>query len=137
MLRLRAEVRHSVGGYDGFAGDVGADGVLRFGRFTYALGPRLAWADRNFAEAYFGVTPVEAAINGLVTPYRPSGGVTSAGVATSLSYDFSEEWSTTVSARWARLVGDPADSPIVKRFGSENQFTFGASVSYSFTTAGW
>ena len=41
------------------------------------------------------------------------------------------------SASYARVVGDAADSPIVRRFGSENQFSFGASISYSFTTSGW
>ena len=33
-----------------------------------------------------------------------------------------------------RLVGDAADSPIVKRFGSENQFGFGLTAAYSFST---
>ena len=37
---------------------------------------------------------------------------------------------------YARLSGDAADSLIVKRFGSENQFTVGASIC-KFTTAGW
>jgi outer membrane scaffolding protein for murein synthesis (MipA/OmpV family) len=136
MLRLRTEVRYGVNGYNGFVGDVGVDGVLRYGQFTFAAGPRLSWGDQEFTSTYFGVTPLESAINGLVPPYRPSGGVTSAGLATSLSYDFSEQWSTTVSASFARLVGDAADSPIVERFGSENQFSVGASVSYSFST-GW
>ena len=111
--------------------------MSRIGPWTLATGPRLSLADQEFAETYFGVRPFEAAINGLVPAYRPSGGLNSVGVATSLSYDWSPEWSTTVSVSYARLVGDAADSPIVKRFGSENQFTFGASVSYSFQTSGW
>ena len=137
MLRLRAEFLHGVNGHHGFVANLGADLVGRFGRFTASAGPRLALGDEDFMETYFGVRPFEAALNGLVTPYRPSGGATSVGVSTALSYDWSEEISTTVSASYARLVGDAADSPIVKRFGSENQFTVGASISYSFTTAGW
>ena len=137
MIRLRGEVRHGLNGHHGFVADFGIDGVARFGSFTVAAGPRLALGDSEFARTYFGVTPFEASLNGLVTPYRPSGGVTSVGVASSLTYDWSEQWSTTVSASYARLVGDAADSPIVRRFGSENQFSFGASISYSFTTSGW
>lgn len=137
MIRLRAELRHGVNGHHGFVADLGLDGVARYGRFTFAAGPRLALGDSDFARTYFGVTPAESALNGLVPAYRPSGGATSVGLASSLSYDWSEQWSSTVSVSYARLVGDAADSPIVKRFGSENQFTFGASLSYSFTTSGW
>jgi outer membrane scaffolding protein for murein synthesis (MipA/OmpV family) len=31
-------------------------------------------------------------------------------------------------------VGDAADSPIVREFGSEHQFGLGLTVSYSFST---
>ena len=93
--------------------------------------------DRDCTAVLDQIASIKAAINGLVPAYRPSGGLNSVGVASSLSYDWSPEWSTTVSVSYARLVGDAADSPIVKRFGSENQFTFGASVSYSFQTSGW
>jgi outer membrane scaffolding protein for murein synthesis (MipA/OmpV family) len=137
FLRLRAELRRGLNGHDGFVADLGGDFVSRFDRFTLSIGPRLSLGDEEFVETYFGVRPFEAALNGLVTPYSPSGGVTSVGASSSLSYDWSEQWSTTVSASYAHLVGDAADSPIVKRFGSEHQFSLGASVSYSFSTGGW
>jgi outer membrane scaffolding protein for murein synthesis (MipA/OmpV family) len=137
FLRARGELRHGVGGHHGFVADLGLDLVQRFGAITVSAGPRLALGDQEFTNTYFGVRPFEAALNGAVTPYRPSGGVTSVGLATALSYDWSPQWSTTVSASYSRLVSDAADSPIVKRFGSENQFTIGASVSYSFITSGW
>jgi MipA family protein len=137
FLRLRAELRRGLNGHDGFVADFGGDVVSRFDRFTFSIGPRLALGDEEYVQTYFGVRPFEAALNGLVTPYSPSGGLTSIGASSSLSYDWSEQWSTTVSASYAHLVGDAADSPIVKRFGSEHQFTLGASVSYSFSTSGW
>jgi outer membrane scaffolding protein for murein synthesis (MipA/OmpV family) len=137
FLRLRGEIRHGINGHDGFVADLAGDYVSRFDRFTWSIGPRLSLGDEEFTQTYFGIRPFEAAINGLVLPYSPSGGVTSAGVSTALTYDWSEQWSTTVSASYSHLVGDAADSPIVKRFGSEHQFSFGASLSYSFSTAGW
>jgi outer membrane scaffolding protein for murein synthesis (MipA/OmpV family) len=136
-LRLRGEIRHGINGHDGIVADLAGDYVSRFDRFTWSIGPRLSLGDEEFTQTYFGIRPFEAAINGLVLPYSPSGGVTSAGVSTALTYDWSEQWSTTVSASYSHLVGDAADSPIVKRFGSEHQFSFGASLSYSFSTAGW
>jgi outer membrane protein len=134
FLRARAEIRRGFNGHDGFVADLGIDYVQRFGAFTLSVGPRLALGDSNFTRTYFGVTPFEAALNGQVTPYRPSGGITSVGAIAGLSYDWSAAWSTTAFVSYNRLVGDAADSPIVKRFGSENQIGLGLTVSYSFNT---
>ena len=134
FLRARAEVRRGFGGHEGFVADLGLDYVHRLGALTFSVGPRLALGDNEFTETYFGVTPFEAAVNGQVAPYRPSGGLTSAGVTTSVSYDWTPQWSTTAFVSYRRLVGDAADSPIVERFGSENQFGLGLTVSYSFDT---
>src|SRR5919112_507054 len=113
FLRTRLELRRGFHGHEGFVADLGADLVQRFGALTLSVGPRLSLGDREFARTYFGVTPVESALNGLLPPYRPSGGVTSVGAQTALSVDWSERWSTTVSASYARLVSDAAKSPIV------------------------
>ncbi|MBB4038745.1 outer membrane scaffolding protein for murein synthesis (MipA/OmpV family) [Microvirga flocculans] len=132
FLRARAEVRRGFNGHEGFVADFGLDAVQRFGAVTLSIGPRLALGDSEFTRTYFGVTPVEAALNGQVTPYRPSGGITSVGATGAISYDWSPQWSTTAFVTYKHLVGDAADSPIVKRFGSEHQVGFGLTVSYSF-----
>jgi outer membrane scaffolding protein for murein synthesis (MipA/OmpV family) len=132
FLRARAELRHGVNGHDGFVADFGVDVVQRYGAFTLSVGPRIALGDSSFTRTYFGVTPYEAALNGLVTAYRPTGGITSAGVTSGLTYDWSDQWSATGFVSYKRLVGDAADSPIVKRFGSKNQVGLGLTVSYSF-----
>jgi len=114
--------------------DLGLDVVQRFGRITLSAGPRLALGDGEFTRTYFGVTPAEAALNGQVAPYRPSGGITSVGATAAISYDWSQQWSSTAFVTYKRLVGDAADSPIVERFGSENQVGLGLTLSYSFET---
>jgi len=134
FLRARAELRRGFGGHEGFVADLGIDWVHRFGAATFSVGPRLALGDGEFTRTYFGVTPFEAALNGEVTPYDPSGGITSVGATAAISYDWSPAWSTTAFVSYKRLVGDAADSPIVKRFGSENQVGLGLTVSYSFDT---
>lgn len=134
FLRARAELRYGINGYNGFVADLGLDWVQRVGAFTLSLGPRLALGDSEFMRTYFGVTPFEAALNGFVTPFKPSGGVTSAGATAGVTYDWSPQWSTTAFVTYKRLVGDAADSPIVKRLGSENQVTVGMMASYSFNT---
>jgi outer membrane scaffolding protein for murein synthesis (MipA/OmpV family) len=137
FLRTRVELRRGFNGHEGFVADLGADLVQRFGAFTFSVGPRVSLGDQEFTRTYFGVTAAESVRNGLLPPYRPSGGVTSVGALASLSVDWSERWSTTISVSYARLVSDAAESPIVKQFGSKDQLTFGASVSYSFGIDGW
>ncbi len=132
FLRARAEIRRGFNGHEGFVADLGLDVVQRFGAVTLSAGPRLSLGDDTFTRTYFGVTPLEAALNGQVAAYKPSGGITSVGATAAASYDWSEQWSTTAYVTYERLVGDAADSPIVERFGSENQVGLGLSVSYSF-----
>lgn len=134
-LRARAEVRYGFNGFNDVVGNLGMDGVARFGGFTVSLGPRLAFGGDGFTNAYFSVTPLESALNGLVAPFRARGGLTSAGALGAVTYRWSEQWATTVYAGYDRLTGDAARSPITRRLGSEDQFKVGAKLSYSFTMA--
>ncbi|WP_342359522.1 MipA/OmpV family protein [Terrarubrum flagellatum] len=132
QLRFRAEVRHGLRSEDGFVADVGADLFHRAGAFTFSTGPRVKLADSDSMNLQFGVTPAASARNGLVTPFSASGGFKSVGYTAAMNYDWSSQWRTTAYARYDRLVGDAASSPITKRFGSPNQLTVGLGASYSF-----
>jgi outer membrane scaffolding protein for murein synthesis (MipA/OmpV family) len=132
VLRTRFELLHGLRGRDGVVANVSADLVQKFSAFTLSGGPRLALADGAVMESEFGVRPLAALRNGLVPPFDPHGGVKSAGYEIALSYDWSDQWRTTVFQRFDRLVGDAAASPITRRFGSPDQFTFGLGANYSF-----
>jgi outer membrane protein len=132
FLRMRGELRQGVNGHDGLVGNLGLDYVQRFGAFTFSIGPRLAFGDDSFTSEYFSITPIEAALNGRVTPFRASGGLTSAGGLAALKYRWSEQWATTVYGGYSRLVGDAGDSPVSRVLGSRDQFLVGAQLSYSF-----
>jgi outer membrane scaffolding protein for murein synthesis (MipA/OmpV family) len=58
----------------------------------------LALGDSEFTRTYFGVTPVEAALNGEVTPLSASGGITSVGATAAVGYDWTHQWSTMASS---------------------------------------
>jgi MipA family protein len=136
FLRARAEIRQGFNGHEGVVGNLGLDLVQRFGAFTFSIGPRLAFGDSDFTREYFGVTPIEAALNSRVTEFRPDGGITSVGGLASLRYKWSEQWSTTVYGGYDRLVDDAGRSPIVRNLGSRDQYIVGAQLSYSFYFAG-
>jgi outer membrane protein len=135
-LRTRIEIRQGFNGHHGVVADLSADWVERFGSFTFAAGPRLSLGTASFMRRQFGVLPYEATLNGLVTPYKPGGGAKSVGLASSLEYAWSPSFSTTVFARYDRLVGDAAKSPLVDTIGQRNQFSVGVGASYSFHVGG-
>ncbi|GLK56849.1 outer membrane scaffolding protein for murein synthesis (MipA/OmpV family) [Methylopila capsulata] len=130
-IRVRGELRYGVTGHDGFVGDIAADWIERQGPWTLSFGPRVALGDSDFMNEYFGVTGRDSRRTGL-SRYKAKGGVKSVGVAGAATYDWTPNWSTTVFGGYNRLVSDAADSPIVKRAGSKDQFTVGLGVAYSF-----
>lgn len=132
FIRARLEVRHGVRDGIGFVGNAGIDYVQPYDKFTFSLGPRVNFGDDDYVRRYFGVTAGEAALSGRVTPFRPDGGVTGIGALGSASYAWSDRVSTTGYVQYTRLIGDAGRSPIPRRIGSDDQFVFGASVSYSF-----
>ncbi|MGZ2412329.1 MipA family protein [Sphingomonas sp. F9_3S_D5_B_2] len=131
-IRFRAEVVKGIGGHKGVVGTLGADRIWRdHDRYVFSIGPRVSFSDGRYQRAYFGVTLAAALATGLPT-YRPGGGVHSLGAASGLSYQFNDRWGMFGYARYERLVGDAAKSPIVREFGSRNQLSGGAGLNYTF-----
>jgi outer membrane protein len=131
-FRLRAEARKGIGGHKGWAGDLSADAVIRDGdRTIFSLGPRLRLADDRFHRAYFGVTPAVAARTGLAA-FDPGGGIYAVGAVAGLRHQFSPVWGMNAYGGYDRLVRDAAASPIVRRFGSRDQFSVGLGLTYTF-----
>ncbi|MGZ8998506.1 MAG: MipA/OmpV family protein [Allosphingosinicella sp.] len=131
-LRVRAEARRGIGGHKGWVGDVGLDLIGRPSDSTVmSIGPRLRLANRRYQRAYFGVAPPVAAITGLA-PHDPSPGVKAVGIVAGLTHQFSNRWGIYAYAGYDRLIGDAADSPIVRTFGSRGQPSAGLALTYTF-----
>jgi outer membrane protein len=118
--------------------DTGA--IFRFGSEfrTHILGGVLAtatvgatYADDDYTDAYFGVTPRQSvnSLAGLPT-YDGDAGVKDVYFGFSTDIPVGERWSLKLSTRYSHLVGDAADSPIVEE---ESQFFGGAGVTYRFS----
>lgn len=105
----------------------------------HSFGPKLrlrselytTWADDSYTETFFGVTAVQSARSGM-RQYRPEGGIKDVGLQLDLDYSLTENWGLTGRLGYKRLVGDAADSPLVKDRGSADQFTTGLFLSYRF-----
>ena len=132
-IRIRADLRKGLGGHDGLVGSVGADYVWRDGdRYVFSIGPRALFSNARFQRAYFGVNSAAALASGLPV-YRPDGGLYAVAAASGLSYQFNPRFGMFGYARYERLVGDAAKSPIIRELGSRNQLSGGVGLSYTFT----
>ena len=129
-FRLRAEGRRGIGGHDGWLGDVMADFVLRDeSTYVFTIGPRARWADDTYHEAYFGATPAVAAAAG-IPAFDPGSGFYAVGAQAGLKYKLGRTWGLYAFAGYDRLIGDAADSPIVRAFGSRDQFFGGLGLFF-------
>ena len=132
-FRLRAEVLKGINGHEGIVGAVGADKIWRDGdRYVLSIGPRVLFSDARYQRAYFGVDAAHSLASGLPV-YRPGGGVHAVAVASGVNYALNDRWGLFGFARFERLVGDAAKSPIIREFGSRNQLSGGAGLNYTFT----
>jgi MipA family protein len=65
--------------------------------------------------------------------YTPRGGIYGVAATGGLSVQLDSRWGLFGYARYERLVGDAARSPIVRQFGSRDQLSGGIGLSYVFT----
>jgi outer membrane scaffolding protein for murein synthesis (MipA/OmpV family) len=131
-FRLRTELRKGLGGHEGWTGQTGADFVARDGdEWLFSIGPRVTWSDARYHRAYFGVTPAESVRTGLAA-YRPDGGIQSVGATAGFLTQFTKRWGIYSYAKYDRLIGDAGRSPVVRSFGSRDQFSGGLALTYTF-----
>ncbi|HEX8513375.1 MAG TPA: MipA/OmpV family protein [Allosphingosinicella sp.] len=131
-FRFRAEARKGLGGHDGWTGQAGADFVARDGdEWLFSIGPRITVSDGRYHRAYFGVTAPESVRTGLAV-YQPGGGIQAVGATAGFLTQLSERFGLYSYAKYDRLVGDAADSPVVRSFGSRNQLSGGLALTYTF-----
>jgi outer membrane scaffolding protein for murein synthesis (MipA/OmpV family) len=131
-FRIRGEIRQGIGGHQGLVGDVGADLVLRDrDGYIFSIGPRARWGDSDYHNAYFGVTPAVAAVTGLPA-YPGRSGFYAIGGTSTLTVRLGRNWGLHGYARYDRLIRNAADSPIVRAFGSRDQFAGGGGLFLEF-----
>ncbi|MCW2382676.1 MULTISPECIES: MipA/OmpV family protein [unclassified Sphingobium] len=131
-FRLRADLRQGVTGHEALVGSVSADWIMRDGdRWLVSVGPRVTLGSGKHQRTWFGVSPAQAAASGLPV-FEAKGGVQSVGAAAGLIRQLDARWSLHGYARYDRLVGDAADSPVVRAYGARDQFSGGLALGYTF-----
>lgn len=95
------------------------------------LGGGVGGGSTSFVNAYYAVTPQDALASGLPS-FRGSSGVTNYYVWPAIIWRFHPNWLAGVGGMYQRLIGDAADSPIVRDRGSASQWFGGAGLAYLF-----
>lgn len=86
------------------------------------------YASGEYMDAYFGVSSAQSGSSGLAR-FDPGSGFKSVGGGLGLFYRFNRDWGAQLFLSYDRLVGDAADSPIVK---DEDQYKAALGLAYSF-----
>ena len=133
FLRPWVAARYGLGGHGGVVGETGLDVIFRPSPvFEWTIGPRATFANRDYMQTYFGVTPAESALSGTLAAYSPGGGFKSFGGEFTARYEFAPQWAVRGEFIYDKLIGDAADSPIVQ-VGNSNQYTAKLGLTYTFS----
>jgi MipA family protein len=110
-------------------------GTLYFRSFTKKLRinlqGRLNYASEKFMNTYFDIN-LSHARRSKMTVYDADAGIKDISGFNILIYSFTRHWNVVSFMGFSRLLGDAANSPIVKERGTANQFRFGLGFSYRF-----
>jgi outer membrane scaffolding protein for murein synthesis (MipA/OmpV family) len=128
-LRLRLEAAQGLNGdgHQGFQARADLTYGTRLGeRIFVAGGPSVTYADRQFHQSYFGVSPEQSARSGYA-PFSAEAGFKDIGFSVNGSYRLWGSFTLTAVAELKQLLGDAADSPIVR---DETQAFFGLGITW-------
>lgn len=114
---VSVQARKSLGdrGHKGTQVDLGVAWPLKVSdKVGVTLGAGLTWADKDYMQAYFGVTPAQSHASGF-RAYTPKAGVRKFDLSMSTEYAVTKDWKLQGSLQLIQLTGDAARSPVVER----------------------
>lgn len=101
------------------------------GLYEHGLQLQWQWMNGPAMRRFFGITPAEAARLG-VAPWQPGAGSQQVGLEYDGMIPLGRHLATVFSVSYVRLLGDAAGSPLVREFGTADQFTYSMALVYRF-----
>lgn len=138
VLGFRVDAGQDViGGHEGFNADLSVGTFIPRGllgeRFALQPALTLSWADANYNQAIYGVTPTQAVASGLPA-YDLGGGFHRASATLLGWYDLDEKWQLNAIVSYREYLGEYRDSPILRApDGATNDTLLILGISRSFT----
>ena len=90
----------------------------------------LSYASSDYMSTYFGVSPADAAASGLTT-FSADSGFKDVSLSLMGVFHFSKKWHLGGGLSYKKLLNDASDSPVVDDRGSDDQFTVGLALLYT------
>mgnify|MGYP005855455305 CR=1 FL=1 len=130
-LNLRQEV---AGGHGGFTAELGLGTRIPLAPNTsLAIEATTTYANDTYMDAFFSINHKQAR-RSIYHPYQASAGFKNAGAALSLLHDFNNHLALFAITSYSHLLGDAADSPLIKGpGGTQDQFTALIGLTYTWT----
>ncbi|MEO1191655.1 MAG: MipA/OmpV family protein [Pseudomonadota bacterium] len=127
---LRLDVLADVlNGHSGVIATTSAAYTLRpLQRLGLTFGASTTWMSEDYAQSFFSISAADSARSGLPA-YDADSGLRDASINLLATYALTERWGLIAIASTGFLLGEAADSPVVK---SRTQFFGGLALSYSF-----
>lgn len=126
---VNMDLRYRATSQQGFVGDIGVYmPVVGNKKVQVFLGPEVTFADDNYMNTYFGITPQHAAPHSQFAPYTAHGGIKNVDFGATALYHFDDHWFVDIDAGIERLLGSAADSPIV-----QTRYNLGATAVLCYT----
>lgn len=106
--------KKTIEGSEGFIAEAGAEVEYAVSQqFILGVKGSATFADENHMQAYFGIDAAQSARSGYAE-FEPDAGIKRLDVAATATLAFTENWFARGEAGVGFLVGDAADSPVVK-----------------------
>jgi len=112
-FEVYAELDKTIGGSEGLIAKTGIEVSHRYRRFVFSGDVSATWADEKHMQAYFGVTPAQAA-NSELPEYEASAGIKRFDVSASVTHMLTEKLFLTGSVGAGVLLEGAKESPIVR-----------------------
>lgn len=128
-VRVYGAARKAIRGHRGVTGEVGVSLISHPAEnWTLTSSLEAQYGDSKFMEAYFGISPEEAARSGH-SEHDVDGGIKAHALSIEARYDVNPDWAVLGRLQAKRLVGDAADSPVTR---DREQLWVGLGVVRSF-----
>lgn len=132
-VRFRVRGRQDVAsGHSGMTltTDLGV-AIYRSDRLAVTGSLGTTWADGDYMDSFFSVTPAQSATSGLAV-FDATSGLKDISLSFGSNYAVSDKWALVGNIGYSKLLSDAKNSPIVSVQGSSNQFLGGLWAVYSF-----
>ncbi len=133
---FKAKARHGLKtGHRGTIVDGNLTALLfKAGPISLSTSAQASWVGDKYADAYFSVTPAQAAASGgVLSVYDADPGILNVGASVNGYINIRDRWSLNPYASYDYVFDDFAATPIIEQFGSRRQFRVGFHLMREFT----